>query len=813
MSGVGEKRKETVLVDPVSRAQALRHQGQMRIDLDLIGFYGPNRGGLGVSGFHSPEVLCDFISNKIRVNRYHAVDLVEVPQAELEQFRQYNRAKCEDDALMPIFSDGMCYAALTKTHFSHACKLSKEKNRSLFNEGEISVKPLENDVEWQDIVNKGPICNVYSAQLLQDHEALHALMNTDNLNAQIEMTTDEVQLLGRIHSLVEADAKAGHTEIKKSMDAFVMRVRALGPLTFSDGDIAALTRFRMGIASNVNDVFMVCHFAMIQARIRVRPKDFACIATVDVRAQWLKVAVCLRQYLSALNEKAPIGPKAAEKSFSGRAEVFARRLSEKGFEELNNRPVVVLDLERTLRELIRHYKGAEGNGDATRVLRARGRLLSDFGRLAIAASTLLERTALKGAAGVPTPEKEVAKYLSDLLVQGRVQAEEKHASLLLEAGSFTAATLPVKKYPKPPAAGTVAGGPSAAPSKDTATSTDPLRFRADDAEGVLTEMDVFKRLHIDGVGNIVGVRRTVSVKTEGAEGAEGKHGVVVSEGVLQKIEVPSATVLIDISDGETQEITVNVDELVQAKPKVKDAKASSIDAPELVPLDKATEKLNSFDVDLIFDSYMESLCRLALAQGMATSWVSSGGVQAHVVSAPNKFPLATQLRATDDFKKWDLSFTPYTTHLISADSAEAAKLKNDKTVHPSLQQYVVCTVRGTQRRGKTAKAIGGESADKGDVAVSKVYYLVSPMLDAKSGAKRETCLANLSPFWCAPRTQQSSMANLICETQVVEIPLCAPVGAKAGTLPKVKYTIEFPVIWNSRKVNAGESLAISCMES
>ena len=95
MSGVGEKRKETVLVDPVSRAQALRHQGQMRIDLDLIGFYGPNRGGLGVSGFHSHEVLWDFISNQTRVNRYHAVDLVEVPQAELEQFRQYNRAKCE----------------------------------------------------------------------------------------------------------------------------------------------------------------------------------------------------------------------------------------------------------------------------------------------------------------------------------------------------------------------------------------------------------------------------------------------------------------------------------------------------------------------------------------------------------------------------------------------------------------------------------------------------------------------------------------------------------------------------------------------
>ena len=74
-------------------------------------------------------------THTVKLVRYKQVDVVRVPQSAVEAFRQYNKEKCDSDALMPKFSSVMRFGCLTKTHFCHANKLSKDGNRTLFNEG------------------------------------------------------------------------------------------------------------------------------------------------------------------------------------------------------------------------------------------------------------------------------------------------------------------------------------------------------------------------------------------------------------------------------------------------------------------------------------------------------------------------------------------------------------------------------------------------------------------------------------------------------------------------------------------------------
>ena len=132
------KRKSLAETDPGDRAQSMRKPGQLRVNQSAIVFSPPNRGHLGVSGHHTHEVAWDCLSNGIKLKRYNAIDVVEVPMDELASFRKENAKKARDDPLLPN-CDGskLLYAALTKPHFLHTGKLGSEKGRYLFNEQQI----------------------------------------------------------------------------------------------------------------------------------------------------------------------------------------------------------------------------------------------------------------------------------------------------------------------------------------------------------------------------------------------------------------------------------------------------------------------------------------------------------------------------------------------------------------------------------------------------------------------------------------------------------------------------------------------------
>ena len=156
-------------------------EGQCRIELKHIGFWPDNRGGLGNNSHHVHEVANDVMANTTRLQRYQCVDIVEIPTNMLEWIHKVNRTKCESDALMPRFSADIKYVCVTKTHFVHAQKLAKEGTHFLFNQMEAgAIRWQDTDEEGALILDKGPICAIYSSDLLNDVDALFALMCGDN---------------------------------------------------------------------------------------------------------------------------------------------------------------------------------------------------------------------------------------------------------------------------------------------------------------------------------------------------------------------------------------------------------------------------------------------------------------------------------------------------------------------------------------------------------------------------------------------------------------------------------------------------------
>ena len=100
--------------DAVDRAMRYRQFDKSRVPLKLIGFWPGNRGGVGISSNQVHEVCKDIMGQKCRIQRYDHVDLVEVLEPMLTEFKRVNKTKCDDDPLMPAFSPEMKYVPLMK---------------------------------------------------------------------------------------------------------------------------------------------------------------------------------------------------------------------------------------------------------------------------------------------------------------------------------------------------------------------------------------------------------------------------------------------------------------------------------------------------------------------------------------------------------------------------------------------------------------------------------------------------------------------------------------------------------------------------
>ena len=321
--------KRLAVEDAADRAQKCRGLQLMRVHLDQIGFWPNNRGGLGIAPFHCHEIAWGILSDKTKLQRYGQVDVVEIPEHLLKKFHEINRAKCEADVLMPSYSKNIKYVCASKTHFVHAQKLCQDgasgSKRNLFNQGQVPIEWRADDGEGRAIITDGPLCAIFTSDLMEDTAAMEALASDDNLNASVQMQECEMQAFGRAHEMVgrlHPDRDAKEDTISKMIEQ--MKMSGLGHFTTDDwGDFLAL---RFSLPKPHAQVLQSCMFNACAGRVRVDPSDYGKTAKLDPQAPWTKVAVLLFQYIGTpMRPQAPCVSSAS--SFNGTVTVNASKIN------------------------------------------------------------------------------------------------------------------------------------------------------------------------------------------------------------------------------------------------------------------------------------------------------------------------------------------------------------------------------------------------------------------------------------------------------------------------------------------------------
>ena len=78
---------------------------------------------------------------------------------------------------MPRFSPEMKFACLTRTHFTHACKLNSDGARKLYNEEAGALIDFNDNQEIRKIMEEGVKVTIYKEEMWDDMEAIYALMS------------------------------------------------------------------------------------------------------------------------------------------------------------------------------------------------------------------------------------------------------------------------------------------------------------------------------------------------------------------------------------------------------------------------------------------------------------------------------------------------------------------------------------------------------------------------------------------------------------------------------------------------------------
>ena len=243
------KQEQDQVESPADRAERYRRPGTSRVFVDRMGFLSFNRGGLGVAGHHVHEVAWDRLRNNTRLDRYNFVKVVELG-SHVDEVRRYNRLKCLGDPLMPSYvEDKIDLGLMTGTHLVHSEKLGQQGGRTLFNDGKREIQWHPNDKEAINIRRFGIMCAVYEAGLLDDEEALRAIMREDNSDAAIMMEEDTMSALGGVEVAIEA-VRRRYTEDslppadKLEKEIFKAARDATKGGRMNDADLLHLIRFR-----------------------------------------------------------------------------------------------------------------------------------------------------------------------------------------------------------------------------------------------------------------------------------------------------------------------------------------------------------------------------------------------------------------------------------------------------------------------------------------------------------------------------------------------------------------------------------------
>ena len=458
------------LEDAQDRAQKHRKVGCVRLKIDFLGFHPSNRGGAGILTYHAHEVAHDMLTNGIKEQRYHNIEVVRVPLKDLEDWRSANLAKCERDQAMPSYSPKMIYACLTGTHLTHALKLGSTGDRTLFNDGKVLIK-YEDTEEYHEIRENGVLAVVYDEKLWDDKEALHKLMLNDNLNASIQVGEDEVQAFGRVDRVVleetekaeqmqaEINAKTGAQPTKATitLKQVYNRVEAEGFGKFAAPMWTHFIKFRLTITNQAAKIFLACQQQCVGARVAVRSSDYQVVSTLDERCPLMKVAILLHRYHDTLVKETKAqaskatgaqptgGPTSTH--FEGTQRITAPQINAKACSELVEEPGHALKLEGFIVEMFQCYKVTTVARSQGSDLEPRIALLSHVGRAALKTGDALFKLRHTKSTLREEMTQEMRNAEIDLSMRGVfANGEDAYRKNLLEAGAAEG-ELPEPKHP------------------------------------------------------------------------------------------------------------------------------------------------------------------------------------------------------------------------------------------------------------------------------------------------------------------------------------------------------------------------------
>ena len=163
---------------------------------------------------------------------------------------------------MPGFAPEMDYGLLKLTHFVHSEKLMQEGSRALHNAGTEAMKIRSDDTEGQVMALHGPECIIYREELLDDPEALQALMREDNMNASVSMDEDVMSAYGCLDHVMRS-----LSEPRQEADPSTSQARSQATLTSED--IIKQAKFLL-TDPKYNREYLTC---LINFRARLKPNQ------------------------------------------------------------------------------------------------------------------------------------------------------------------------------------------------------------------------------------------------------------------------------------------------------------------------------------------------------------------------------------------------------------------------------------------------------------------------------------------------------------------------------------------------------------
>ena len=460
-----------------------------KILLDALGTHPGNRGGLGVSAFHAERVAKSIMADGFSRHRYRDATVVMVPASELAAFRAYNESMAAGDAKLPPASGTARFALLGKNHLVTALKMLRIGSFKMSGTGE-PITPPPNDGALAMAMKEGIYCDVLGEALWQDSEAVAALLAEDNLNASVEMGTNEVEILRFMGD--ELAVKVEGLSAKGRFEQIVAKARGrFGCTAFSETDFLHLHNFATRIPRQLLKNLGEMHFALVPAStLRCKAIEFDSVARLDRSIVYTKLALVLSLYLGGGgNEEG-----GQRRMAVGGVATVCKGVNPNILKAFEEQPAILQTIELFIKTLLKHYPCTGSNVQVKKLLECRAKLYYRSGRL---------------AQNWPLSHFEIKKVLASV--------EDKYVKDMTEAGALEGDR--PRKYPEPTVTSTVEpkepkqgkGKRSAAEVQAGKGKSQPQRLTVevlgDDADGDSEKTEGVKRVapHSIPVSEVQGV--------------------------------------------------------------------------------------------------------------------------------------------------------------------------------------------------------------------------------------------------------------------------------------------------------------------